>query len=361
MDVIFSAAGAFALSAVLVRLLIGLARNRSWYDWTDERKAHDGDIPFLGGLGISVSFFIVGLGTFFLFHYADQGRVFSFWYMAAILAGLFLIHATGVFDDFRNIPALRKLLLQILAAGLIVAGGPVIRTIQLFGPATQLSLGVFAVPFTVAWIVGMGNAVNLIDGMDGLAGGVVFIASLVLGVLAVAEGNPLTALLAFTLCGSIAGFLVFNLPPAKIFMGDGGALFLGYAVAVLPILSRGGAAVPVPVLVPISLLLVPIADIVAAVIRRKSRGLPFHSPDREHIHHKLQDAGLSVPQALAVIYGFCGLMAFSVLAFKLLHNGFRLAILSGAWVAVALAVVMLYRHQRSDLQAAPDEQIARTS
>jgi UDP-GlcNAc:undecaprenyl-phosphate GlcNAc-1-phosphate transferase len=146
---------------------------------------------------------------------------------------------------------------------------------------------------------------NLVDGMDGLAGGITAFASLSMAIISLIQGQIGTAIIAFTLFGAVSGFLLFNLPPAKIFMGDSGSLCIGFILAVLPLMGISASASFASILVPVTLLLVPIMDTLAAIVRRISEGRTILSPDREHIHHKLLDMGLSEKKILALIYSVC--------------------------------------------------------
>jgi UDP-GlcNAc:undecaprenyl-phosphate GlcNAc-1-phosphate transferase len=200
------------------------------------------------------------------------------------------------------------------------------------------------------WVVSISNAVNLIDGADGLAGGVALIAALFMGVIALGQGSLVSAALAFAIVGSLAGFLVFNLPPARIFMGDSGSLSLGYILAVLPLLGlqRGEpglmAIAPFPVL---TLLYIPIVDTLLAIIRRIGRGLPVHSADREHIHHRLIDRGIHGRRLLSVIYGAMVLFGFVATAWYEIAHGPAALLTVAVWIVTLIVIIVLDNHDRS--------------
>jgi UDP-GlcNAc:undecaprenyl-phosphate GlcNAc-1-phosphate transferase len=297
---------ALGLGLVLIPLVLRLAHKFKWYDLPNNRKIHTGLIPRLGGSGMYLAFLIASLLTPLLLRIITGGTAgFRFTYrFIPFFLGISLVHVIGLVDDFHNLKALLKFFLQLLAAFIVAAAGFLIRsvTIPYLG---VLSLGPFAYPITILWIVSISNAINLIDGMDGLAGGISAFAALSMGVIALIQGATVTAVLCLSLFGAIVGFLVFNFPPAKIFMGDSGSLFLGFCLAVLPLVGGiSKASAFGTLLVPVTLLTIPILDIVTAVIRRLRNKIPISHPDKEHIHHKLLDMGLNQRQILGVLYGF---------------------------------------------------------
>ena len=208
----------------------------------------------------------------------------------------------GLVDDIYNLGAKFKLIIQLSIATIVYLLGVQIDTIfNPFGGA-PLHLGVFSYPITLLWIVGISNAVNFIDGVDGLAGSVISVSSITLALIAVAitPAQPITALIAFILAGSMLAFLTFNFNPAKIFMGDSGALFSGFLLATLSIAGvMKGAALAV--LLPFLVLAVPIMDITYSSLRRIMKGKSPFVADAEHIHHKLLKAGLSQKKTVALL------------------------------------------------------------
>ena len=236
-------------------------------------------------------------------------------------AGLAVVHVTGVFDDFVNIRAGRKLALQVVAGAIMVGTGSVIRIISLPVLGLTVDLGVLAWPVTLLWIVGMSNAVNLIDGIDGFSGGVTTFAATAFGALAVVHGHAVAGVLAFALAGAAAGFLRFNLPKARIFMGDGGSLFVGAALAVLPIVQSAGTGHAFEPLVVLVVLAIPIFDTAMAIARRVLRRVALHTPDREHFHHLLVMRTGSVAGALRIGYPIAAALAAGAVAFGALMHG----------------------------------------
>ena len=274
---------AMVVNTLLTPLILVMAHRYHLFDRTDHRKNHQGQIPPLGGIGIFLSFIIAGVVSVVLADGNPLVTVFS-WRYLSILAGAALMHITGVVDDMLDIAAGRKLMLQITAAALAVSGGIAFESLAFPVLGRVLPLSVLALPLSVLWIVSLANAVNLVDGIDGFAGGITLVAALSLGIIALVQGNLLVMTIAAALTGAVAGFLFFNFPPARIFMGDGGSLFLGFSLALL---SMMGGPAPAIVAVPVMLLSIPILDTIIAITRRTRRGLPIHTPDANHFHHRL--------------------------------------------------------------------------
>jgi UDP-GlcNAc:undecaprenyl-phosphate GlcNAc-1-phosphate transferase len=320
---------------VLIPAILWLSHRFEWYDEMNSRKIHTEDTPRLGGVGIFLSFVILaGVILFSRLEAAQAARYLP------LLIGVVIIHFLGLLDDFINLIAPRKFFLQVLAA-LVVSLGP-FRIDQLALPFVEgaISLGWLAYPITIIWIVSISNAVNLIDGADGLAGGVAAIAALFIGTIAAHAGSITLGLLAFALVGAVVGFLVYNFPPARIFMGDSGSLLLGFLLATLPLLGLDtGAGFPaMPV---ITLLFLPILDTLMAISRRISRGLPVHQADREHIHHRLIDRGFGPRRLLLTIYAASAVLGLTALSWFILpapYNGLLdLAVwIAAIWISVAL-------------------------
>ena len=332
---------AAVLSAALIPLILRVSHKRGWYDHYDDRKVHDGDIPRLAGVGI----FLATIGGFFVglvFAGNGNGPVVNL-AMVGVLAGLALVHVTGVVDDFRNVRAWQKLLFQILAALLVVLGGTMIRGIGLPWVGANLWLGwAIGAPLTVLWLIGVSNAVNLMDGIDGLAGGLSLIASVGFGAAHASAGNWIGVIASLALAGALLGFLLFNFPPAKIFMGDGGSLFLGFALAALPFLGPVESIDPGMFFVAITILFVPIVDVFAAILRRIRHRRPIHAPDMEHVHHKLMALGLRARQIDVVIYLVSAGLAVAAVGAYTVRDWRGGAILAAVWVAGVGAFSVLH-------------------
>lgn len=304
---------------VLIPWVARLAYRLGRVDQPDARKVHTVPIPRLGGIAIFLGFLVSVAMTEWLV----PGSLFDFeGSIKGLLVGATLMFALGVADDLRPLNAKLKLSLQIVAA--IVAFWLGVRVEFLSNP---LGSGIWilpaaiALPLTVAWIVGVTNTINLIDGLDGLAAGVSLIAAATLGVIALQTNQPFSALLALSLAGATIGFLRYNFNPAKIFMGDGGAYFLGFTLAAISITGVLKLVAAVALVLPIIILGVPIFDTTFAIVRRVWNRRPIFSPDRGHLHHRLLDAGLSQRRTVIVIYGISLLLGGTALTLLNFQGG----------------------------------------
>jgi UDP-GlcNAc:undecaprenyl-phosphate/decaprenyl-phosphate GlcNAc-1-phosphate transferase len=277
------------------------------------RKTHGKPIPRLGGVAIVLAFYAPLLAL--LFVNSEVGR--QFWAYPERAFGLFAgglaIALLGVFDDLKGANAKTKFLVQFLVAGAMYGVGFRIDVISNpWGEAIQL--GWLGLPFTMLWIAGVINALNLIDGLDGLAGGVALIAIATTFAMAALHSQPLMILFTAALAGAVLGFLFYNFNPASIFMGDTGSMFLGFVLAATAIQTNQKSTTAVAIVVPIIALAIPIGDTLLAMARRAARGVPLFSADRGHIHHRLQDLGLSHRGAVLVLYGASILLGGAALA-----------------------------------------------
>lgn len=269
----------------------------------DGRRMHDHPIPRLGGLAIFLGFMLSAL------LFAEMERP-----VRGLLIGAVIIVILGVLDDIMTLRALPKFIVQIGAAWIAVHHGNVIQYLSnpiLTSTERFIDLGSLAVPVTILWIVAITNAVNFIDGLDGLAVGVSAISSATLLVTAilVSEGN--VAVIMAALLGACLGFIPYNLNPAKIFMGDSGSTFLGYVLAVVSIQGLFKLYAIISFAVPFLILGLPIFDICFAILRRLARGEnPMHA-DRGHVHHRLIDMGFNQKQAVAISYIMTAILGLS--------------------------------------------------
>ena len=297
--IIFSATVVF--STILVALILRLSHHKSWYDHIDHRKIHSGDVPRLGGIGFSLAFIITAIIL-----------IFATWHLEAIirflpcLIGIFIIVVFGTWDDFRPMKSYVKLLIQVFAALCVVIPGYMFRQVTYFDLPFMDNIHWLRAPVTVLWILGLTNAINLIDGVDGLAGGISALIAMAFGIIFYCFGGTFFAVIICTgIVGAITGFLVFNapIPKAKIFMGDGGSQFLGFTLALLPLIDRSHSTASLPLMYAAALLVIPIFDTTAAVWRRIRDKQPIDSPDKAHIHHKLMNLGLNSRQIDAALFG----------------------------------------------------------
>lgn len=304
---------ATVIGIVIGPFCIRFARSVGAVDRPGGRKTHRGTIARLGGLIVFFSTWIsfgVLVKTGFLTipdsRMADLGWVF--------IGGTAML-IVGAFDDKLDLPAKMKLFIQLGVSILVVwLGNFTFDKINMPGIGL-ITLGWLAMPITIIWVAGITNATNLVDGVDGLAGGVSLIIAASIALISVHQGEYLTGCLAASLAGGCLGFLRYNANPAKIFLGDSGTLFIGMTLAALSLKTSNKTVVAGSMMVPILLLGYPTLDTALVMLKRKLRGKPMFAGDRSHIHHKLLQLGLNPKQAVLVLYLFCGL--FCVLALGL--------------------------------------------
>jgi UDP-GlcNAc:undecaprenyl-phosphate GlcNAc-1-phosphate transferase len=283
-----------------VALILRISRKKAWYDKIDERKIHSGDIPRLGGIGFACVFILMAVIIGFITGKIDPSLRFL-----PCLAALVITLVFGVGDDFRPLAPRYKLIIQLIAALCLVIPGYTFRRILFFEGDVLSALPLLSKVLTIVWVVGLTIALNFIDGVDGLAGGLSALIALTFACIFYIHGEtPSMELFSVSLFGVLLGFLVFNapMPGAKIFMGDGGSQFLGIALALLPLLEDEDTRAALPVPYAAALLAIPIFDTIAAVWRRLRDGRRIDSPDRLHIHHKLMNLGLKAAGVDAVLY-----------------------------------------------------------
>ena len=293
-------------------------------DRPNARKVHTHVIPRLGGLAIYIGFMAAVLFCVPLHHE-----------LVGMLLGCTAIVAVGIWDDICNIPAKVKLVGQILAACIPIAFGIQIEWLtNPFGDIIVLP-ELIAIPVTIFWIIGFTNTVNLIDGLDGLAAGVAFIASISMFLLAYNLNQFLPALVIVSMAGAALGFLQYNFNPAKIFMGDTGSMLLGYTLSVAAVLGLVKTAATVALVVPIIALGLPILDTTFAIIRRKMSGVPIFQPDKGHLHHRLLALGTTQKQAVLIMYFVS--MILGIVALFVANVSYKTGIVT---VLVVLAVII---------------------
>ncbi|MBE3572328.1 MAG: undecaprenyl/decaprenyl-phosphate alpha-N-acetylglucosaminyl 1-phosphate transferase [Moorella humiferrea] len=312
-----------AVSFGLTPLLCRLAPRLGAVDKPDARKIHRELMPRLGGVAIYAGF----VAAFCFLGYRESE------YTGLFLGGT-LIMLVGLVDDIKNISPRLKLLGQIAAAALLVAFG--VRVEFLTNPFDGLlMLGKLAVPVTIFWIVGVTNALNLVDGLDGLAAGTSFIAAVTIAVVAWLNGEGEVALLSLALAASVLGFLPFNFHPARTFMGDCGSMFLGFNLASLAVIGLTKSATVISLFIPVVILGLPILDTFLAIVRRLYNHRPIFAPDKGHLHHCLLAKGLTQRQAVAVIYLVNACLGASAVLLT------RLTTDQGVLILVGLAVLIL--------------------
>ncbi len=299
---------------------------KGFVDLPDARKVHKDPIPRLGGVAIWLATILTFALLVLISWDYPHGNGLS-----GILIGGSLMFVLGLVDDIYNLSPKFKLTIQIGAALTAFLLG--VKIDVLFNPfGDPISLGLFSLPLTLVWLVGISNAMNFIDGIDGLAGGVTAISAVTLGIVAIYTHQPISALVAAILAGSMLGFLVFNFHPAKIFMGDSGALLSGFTLAALSV-TGVLKTVTVTMLLPIMILAVPIMDISYSVIRRLFKKTSPFVADSEHIHHKLLKAGFSHNQ-IVFILSIIGIVACFMAAYVV--GAYRMYF----WIVIFISFIM---------------------
>ena len=334
-DLVFCFTIAFAISLAATPFVINLAHKIGAVDVPDnERRIHKKPIPRLGGLAIFYGFLVALL----CFAKIDEQ-------LRGILIGSLIIVGVGIIDDVKQLRALIKLAAQLLAAVIVVFHNVRITAISVPGFISEtgvLQLGFLSIPITIAWIVGVTNAVNLIDGLDGLAVGVSSIASFSLFFIAILGGEQNVAIISAALAGGCLGFFPYNFNPAKIFMGDTGSQFLGFMLSAICIQGLFKGYVVISFIIPLLILGLPLFDTVFAIIRRAWNHKPIMGADRGHLHHRLLDSGFSQKQTVAILYIIASILGIS--AVLVLERGAYVAcMLILIAVSVAFGLYKLFR------------------
>jgi len=293
--------GALVLATLTTPVVIRLARWLKAFDRPGLRKVHTRPVPRLGG--VAIFFSALGFVALVLRFDARIGEAFRQVQpqLIALLAAATCVFLIGLIDDLRGLPAMVKLLAEIGAAGLLCYMGIRIAALQIT-PTYQLPLGGWSYPLTVVWIVGVTNALNLSDGLDGLAAGIAVVACVAVAVFAFYSQNLVMGVLMLVLLGDLTGFLFYNFNPAKVFMGDCGSLFLGFTIASSSVLCSMNSDTLVGLALPSLALGIPILDTLFTMLRRFLERRSLFAPDRSHFHHRLIALGLKHRDAVLTVY-----------------------------------------------------------
>lgn len=320
---------AYLLGIFIVPCVIYFSQKMGLVDVPNERKIHHGSISRLGGVAVWVSVMLTFLLLVLLsFYPKGQG-------LSAIIVGGSLMFLTGLVDDIYGLNAKFKLFIQTAIATIVMLLG--IRIEVLYNPfGANIELGILSYPVTLLWIVGITNAVNFIDGIDGLAGSIVSISALAIGLCSIvlAPADSISALIAFILMGAMCAFLTFNYNPAKIFMGDSGALYAGFILATLSITGIVKVSCGISMYLPILILAIPMMDVTFSSTRRILKGKSPFVADSEHIHHKLLHAGYSQDRLVLLLAGFS--MVCALIAIIMVSSRSKFILISLSLIAVLL-------------------------
>ncbi len=337
-----------AISLFLTPVVITYAKKIGAMDQPNERKVHKEPIPRLGGIAIYVSFFLSLIIAIIIDPDINAMAGSNSQNGIMLVASLTIVLLLGVWDDLKQLSPGKKFLGQVLAASVVYFAGFRISAITHPFDPQMLDLGYAAFPLTIVWIVGITNAINLIDGLDGLASGVSLIVTATIFSISLIKGDTVTAMMALLLAGSLVGFLRYNFHGARIFLGDSGSLFIGFTLAILSMHSSTKGSTAFSIIVPMLALGLPIMDTFLSMIRRSLKSvLPsarqsstlrgkltmmFH-PDRGHIHHQLIARGFSHRKVVLLLYVVSCLFGLGAFAVTILNNfGASLII-----VAIAIA------------------------
>jgi UDP-GlcNAc:undecaprenyl-phosphate/decaprenyl-phosphate GlcNAc-1-phosphate transferase len=317
----------------------------------DERRVHHTAVPRLGGVAIFLSVAVALASLLLVNNLLTQTLRAEVKSIGAILLCALLILAVGAYDDLRGLHAIVKFVAVAAVTVLFYSLGGRIEglSIPLVGQVTLHPIAGFLL--TLIWVVGITNAFNLIDGIDGLASGSALFSSLVLLTVSLLQGKASVAVVALALTGALAGFLRYNFNPASIFLGDSGSLFVGFSLAALSITGSQKATTAVAVAIPILAFGLPVVDTTVTIGRRLLSGKPVFKGDREHIHHKLLARGWSQRRVALVLYGVSATFGLAAMLFVNSGSGLTAVILFVLGVAVALALGHLRYHEVDELRA----------
>jgi UDP-GlcNAc:undecaprenyl-phosphate GlcNAc-1-phosphate transferase len=305
---LFALLTAFAIAYFSMPYVIKLAHRLGAIDQPDKRKVHNGTMPRLGGLAIFSAFIIVMvLGV----QVSPQ--------LLGIIIGGCVIFLVGMLDDIYQLPPWVKLIGQGIAASIAIYSGVVVSFVT--NPFNGLmDLGYLGIPLTFVWIIGISNAINLIDGLDGLAAGVSSIAAATMGIVAYSQGQEAVFIAALVLVAAILGFLPYNFHPARTFMGDGGSNFLGFTLGCIAVMGLTKSTAVISLFVPIVILGIPIFDTFFAIIRRIYNKAPIFMPDKSHLHHRLMAIGCSHRRSVLIIYGISGFFGLTAIVLNYVNS-----------------------------------------
>lgn len=300
-----------------------------------------GGVAIFGGMVAAVAVALIGM------HYWGwtsplQGGLGNKVNYIGVAIGVLIMFGVGIADDIYNLKPKVKLLGQIVAACVVAGSGLLFSSIHNFISDGYFEFGLLAYPLTVFYLVAFANIINLIDGLDGLAAGITAITAATIGVLSILTGRPGAALMSFVIVGACVGFLKSNIHPASIFMGDSGALLLGFALGIVSLMAVARSAFFVSLLVPIIAAGVPILDTAIAIIRRKRAHQPIDSADRGHIHHRLMQAGYSQSATVFIMWGWTALLSAGAVLVSALDGPPRYIIF--AVLAIVTGVIVFKLH-----------------
>ena len=356
---------AFITAFVITPYTIRLAQKVGAVDYPNDRRINKKPIPRLGGLAVIAGFMVSAIYLIITMsiekkvNFAEEGLNRK---LIGCLLGAIILGITCYIDDVKDIKPLVKLAGQVIAAIVVVSSGVLIDNFTIPFKENNVMLNeVFSFVLTVGWIVGITNAINLIDGLDGLSSGITLISCISLLIIFALNESPLIAIILITaLAGAIVGFLPYNFNPAKTFIGDVGSNFMGFAIAVISILGVAKTYTAIVIIAPIIVLALPIFDTLWAIVRRivKTKSIKgVFKADKGHLHHRLMAKGYTQKQAVLILYGITATLG--MVAIILLDSGIwkalSFALLVVVFVAVGYKDIL---HLREDEDANSNEKVS---
>lgn len=343
-----------SLSLFLTPVVRRVAQRFGWLDVPeDNRRVHAVPIPRLGGVAIFLSVITCLSVLPFLDNLVTQSLRENYRSIIAVLVSSSLVFLFGVYDDLVGTKAKWKFLAQGIAGVVLYSLGGRIEAVTIpFAGSVEIP-AILSLIFTLIWVIGISNAFNLIDGLDGLAAGAGLFASLVMLTVSFMLGNPYVTAISLVMSGALIGFLRYNFNPASIFLGDSGSLFIGFTLAALSLTGAQKASTAVAVAIPLMAFGLPVIDTGFSIVRRLIGGKPLFEGDREHIHHKLLERGWSQRRVAFVLYGVCALFGLTALLFTSDGGAGRLTglILLIVGVAIVLIAGRLRYHEVDEVRA----------
>lgn len=331
---------AFITAFVITPHTIRLAKKVGAIDLPDERRVNNKATPRLGGLAVIAGFIVSSIYLIIAMNLEKTVNLFSgenyYLKLIGFFLGIIILAIFCYIDDVKGLPAIVKLIGQVIAAIIIVIFGIRIDETNISFIDNILMLNpIFVYILTIGWIIGITNAINLIDGLDGLSSGITLISCISLIIIFSLNKSPVIAIVLITaLAGAILGFLPYNFNPAKTFIGDVGAQFLGFSLAIISILGVAKTYTAIVLIAPIIVLALPILDTLFAIVRRIIKGKSFKAifkPDKGHLHHKLMKFGFTQKQAVLLLYGVSATLGmFAIILLE-----------SGIWKAISFALMIV--------------------
>lgn len=346
-EIIITLVVAIAVTIALIPLAKKLAIKLNAIDYPSARRVNMLPIPRLGGVamfgGLIAAIVLILLGAEYWgwinpFHLTDEDSINYF----GVALGVLMMFLVGFIDDLKDLPPKKKLVGQIIASCIVAGSGLLLADIvNPFGPGF-LELGIWAYPITVFYLVAFANIINLIDGLDGLASGITAISAACIFLFAFFSGKIDAALLCIIIVGVCLGFLTKNFHPASIFMGDSGALTLGFGLGIVSLVAVARSALVLSLVVPILAAGVPIIDTAFAIIRRKRQHHKIDEADKGHIHHQLMRAGFSQRKTVLIMWGWTAALSICALLIVFLDSNFRIPVI--IFIAVLSGILIKKLH-----------------